>query len=187
MNQQNSTCISQLLSPWQPYLASTLADALDTLITSHPCEARTISSYTNYATLQCTSRTPHAPFSFCLIGNFLSLPLSHILCSRCFTLQPDRESDHKSTCRTQHTLLIIFCFCALMMFRTLDSHNSKVVRHSVHSLWNLMIRMIGSLGAFLMFICVTHMCQLVHRYPLQSSRLIFSFVKTSAPPLTCCI
>ena len=52
----------------------------------------------------------------------------------------------------------------------------------VRSLRILMIRVIGPLGAFLMFICATHARQLVHRCPLQASRLILPFMKTPASP-----
>ena len=87
--------------------------------------------------------------------------------------------------RTQHALRIFFCFRALMMLRTLDCHNSRAARHMyVHSLRVLIIiiRLIGSLVAFLMFICATHVCQLVHRRPLLASRFLFPLVKTPAPP-----
>ena len=135
------------------------------------------------APLRSTSRTPHAPFSFGLLGKFLSLPLSLLLCLRRFALQPDKEFDQKPMCRTQHARRIIFCFRALMMFRTLDSHNSKVVRRSVRSLRpGSCHKDYRAPGPPLMSICPTHVCQLVHRHPLLSSGLIFPFVKTSRTP-----
>ena len=96
-------------------------------------------------------RHQYEPLSFCL--NFLSLPLLLIPCFRCITLQPVREYDQKSKCRTQHALLNISGFRALLIFRRLRSQRDRIVltiqrfvRHSIHGLRNLMIRMIGPLA-----------------------------------------
>ena len=138
-------------------------------------------------------RHQYEPLSFCL--NFLSLPLLLIPCFRCncFTLQPDRESDQKPKCRTHHALLIIFGFRALLMSRRLVSHNSKVCQTQRPQFAESHDRDDRAPGIYtvpltsLMFACVTRVCQLVHEYPLYSSRLIFSLVKTSAAPPTWCL
>ena len=151
-----------------------------------------------------TMRHQYEPLSFCL--NFLSLPFSLAPCFRCFTLQPVREYDQKSKCRTQHAVLIISGSRALLMSRRLDSHNSKAsqglihtsqgaVRQSTHvdrGLRNLMMRIIGpralarSPGASVMPACATHVPNLAPQYARQSWS-IFSLVLTSAHPPTWCL
>ena len=51
---------------------------------------------------------------------------------------------------------------------------------TVTGIFNLIRRISGSLGVFLMIICATHVCQLDHSNPLDAYGSLFALVKERA-------